>query len=187
MLNRLVTVSMKDGWEMCIIPSSLFLLIRMSSNRFDSPRSWIWKLPLMSLTMCSMDSMESAASGPSANCSGHPPQAVRDAWRGLGPPGEALEGGEGDSERARGLVKASSRAWVCNWWHHGPDQREWSRSGSGNWRKWRGSRDRREQRGRGKRDITCICRVEMKIFLALTFWKSEEIGRKTEMTYAKIF
>ena len=66
---------------------------------------------------------------------------------GSGPPGEAFEGGQGDSERARGLVKASSGAWVHDRGHRGLDRREWERGGS---------RNRRERRGSGKGRMTCM-------------------------------
>ena len=41
MLNHLVIVSMKDRWEMCIVPSSQFLLIQIPSSHFGSLRSYI--------------------------------------------------------------------------------------------------------------------------------------------------
>ena len=41
MLNRLAIVSMKDSWEICIIPNSQSLLIQMPSSCFGSPRSCI--------------------------------------------------------------------------------------------------------------------------------------------------
>ena len=54
MLNCFVMVLMNEGCEICIIPSSWFLLIWMLSNQLGSPRSDISKLPLRSLIIQSM-------------------------------------------------------------------------------------------------------------------------------------
>ena len=62
MVNFLAMVSMNEGCDRCIVPRSRFLLILMPSSRLGSPRSDILKLPLMLLTIRSMDFWESAAS-----------------------------------------------------------------------------------------------------------------------------
>jgi hypothetical protein len=61
-----VIVSMKEGWKMCIVPKSLFRAILMPSKRSGLPRSFMSKLPLISLTMLSIDSTVMAARSPSS-------------------------------------------------------------------------------------------------------------------------
>ena len=65
MLNHCAIVSMKEGWEICIVPSSWSLEILMLSNWSGSPRSFILKLPSISLTIQFLDSVDIAAKSPS--------------------------------------------------------------------------------------------------------------------------
>ena len=64
MSNRHAIVSMKEGWEICIVPSSWSLEILMPSNQSGSPKSFISKLPSMSLTIWFIDSADMAAKSP---------------------------------------------------------------------------------------------------------------------------
>src|SRR3979490_3034437 len=51
MSNRLAMVFMNEGWDKCMVLSSLSLWIFIPNNWVGSPRSDISKLPQMSLTI----------------------------------------------------------------------------------------------------------------------------------------
>ena len=66
MSNRLAMVFMNEGWDKCIVPSSLSLWIFIPNNQVGSPRSDISKLPRMSLTILDIREGELDARSPSS-------------------------------------------------------------------------------------------------------------------------
>ena len=65
-LNRLEMVYMNEGWDKCMVPSSLSLWIFIPNNQVGPPRSDISKLPQMSLTILDIREGELDARSPSS-------------------------------------------------------------------------------------------------------------------------